>query len=599
MHASLFRVIRRTGRRIRLQRALEAASTAGLLAVLAVTVLIYLLKLRLIPVAALWLYLLPALALPLAAALWGSLRRVPMAHVAKRIDTSHALFDRLGSALEFLRARDRSPFMEAQIHDAVAHAAQVSPGRAAPLRWPRHARPLALLVLCLGLTTLVRFPLATTTPPPQRPIARLTVPALELDPYRAQVQELEKLAREETIPEGTELAEELNALFDKIQRKELTRKELLQKLAELEQKYFTGLDGDFDELNKRLKKMGQSLSKDRLTKDAGEALKRSRLRQAQKALQDLAAKVERLKKAQQQLLARTLDQAARQKLDASSLNKQQRQLERQLRRLRKRGSRSPKDQVARRRLQKKQRQLQRLNRRRDQHTARQRQLQRLNRQLSRAAASLRQRLSKEAAEALRKAAQQTGRFANQVNKLRMLSRAQGQMADLKEMLRRSKGGKGRQGKLRDFYVRAGGAKQGKQGKQGNKGNQGKGAALLSPTPGGQGVVMGEQQGAGEGQDNPTGQPADGVGQGSDPHLRGQATRLRSRRKQSLVSGKEGKGATRSEVILGASDQGFATHQYQKVFSDYSQVVEDVLKREDVPLGYKYFVKRYFQIIRPR
>jgi len=36
-----------------------------------------------------------------------------------------------------------------------------------------------------------------------------------------------------------------------------------------------------------------------------------------------------------------------------------------------------------------------------------------------------------------------------------------------------------------------------------------------------------------------------------------------------------------------------------VYRDYTQVIEEALKQEDVPLGYQYFVKRYFQLIKPR
>ena len=39
--------------------------------------------------------------------------------------------------------------------------------------------------------------------------------------------------------------------------------------------------------------------------------------------------------------------------------------------------------------------------------------------------------------------------------------------------------------------------------------------------------------------------------------------------------------------------------YQRVYKDYSAAVEEVMSQEGVPPGYRYFVKRYFKLIRPR
>jgi len=36
-----------------------------------------------------------------------------------------------------------------------------------------------------------------------------------------------------------------------------------------------------------------------------------------------------------------------------------------------------------------------------------------------------------------------------------------------------------------------------------------------------------------------------------------------------------------------------------VYSDYTSVVEEVMSKEKVPPGYRFYVKRYFQLIKPR
>ena len=66
-----------------------------------------------------------------------------------------------------------------------------------------------------------------------------------------------------------------------------------------------------------------------------------------------------------------------------------------------------------------------------------------------------------------------------------------------------------------------------------------------------------------------------------------------------LSGRDAKGASKSEIIKAASEEGFANTQYKDVFVDYESVVEEVMEKEKVPPGYRYYVKRYFQMIRPQ
>jgi hypothetical protein len=94
-------------------------------------------------------------------------------------------------------------------------------------------------------------------------------------------------------------------------------------------------------------------------------------------------------------------------------------------------------------------------------------------------------------------------------------------------------------------------------------------------------------------------PGDGIGDSHDPNMLGDKTRLRAKHKNVLVPGKEGAGPTRAETILSASDRGFSTKAYRKVYRDYTSVAEEALNREKVPLGFKSYVKRYFRLIMPR
>jgi hypothetical protein len=77
------------------------------------------------------------------------------------------------------------------------------------------------------------------------------------------------------------------------------------------------------------------------------------------------------------------------------------------------------------------------------------------------------------------------------------------------------------------------------------------------------------------------------------------TRLDGSRQSVRVEGDTSEGPTRSEVILSAADRGFASRSYRDVYTDYSDHAEEVLERDEVPPGYRFYVRRYFQLIRPR
>jgi hypothetical protein len=600
--------IGRTRFRLRLQRALEAWTTAGVVWALYATALVFLFKARILGLERFWLLQACGGALLLLAGLIALARRVPAARVAKRIDESHALHDRLTTALEFNAAAERTDFMRAHVEDAERHAGSVVPKRAAPYRWPRDLRALALLLACLGFTLVLRFPTRAPAAVPVKPLAKLVVDPDELEPHRALAKELQREAQEQNQPEIEKLANELNKLFDQIQKQELTRKELFAKLAELEKKYLEGMEGNFDELKKKLKKMGEEMSKEKLTEDLAKALKESDLQQAKKDMEKLAKELEKMKEKDKQALARSLKRSAKEKLDENALKKKIDENEKQIRRLKKELEKKKNDEQTKRRLQRKERQLQRLNQEQQKLAQQQRQLQRLNQEMQKAAQDLWNKLSPEAKKALQQAAQQMGKFANEQTKQSMLGKAQGQLVDLKELLRRLGQGKGQKGKLADFIMRAGGKKpgqgQGKDGKDGKDGKQGilldpngKDGSLVMPVPGqGQGQQPGQQ---GQGQDSPQGAPGNGIGTSTDPNLMGRASKLKAQHKSEMLRGKDGKGPSRSEVILGAADKGFSGQGYRKVYVDYTQIIEETLKQEDVPLGYKYFVKRYFQLIKPR
>lgn len=96
------------------------------------------------------------------------------------------------------------------------------------------------------------------------------------------------------------------------------------------------------------------------------------------------------------------------------------------------------------------------------------------------------------------------------------------------------------------------------------------------------------------------------GQGStdeDPGPTEQADALDNQESQTIrevvAADQSPEGRSRSEIIRSASEEGFATVDYEDVYADYEEVAEEVIEREEVPDGYRFYIKRYFQLIRPQ
>ena len=81
-------------------------------------------------------------------------------------------------------------------------------------------------------------------------------------------------------------------------------------------------------------------------------------------------------------------------------------------------------------------------------------------------------------------------------------------------------------------------------------------------------------------------------------MTGDETNLNRPTTDQKLDGQLGAGSSRRETILTSAKKGFASASYKRVYGDYKKVVEEVMTQEKVPQGYKYYVKRYFQRIKP-
>jgi hypothetical protein len=605
----------RTARRLSLGRAL-----AGVAAYLP------------LPLGYLALVLGAAKVLPLTAAqarpwLWGALvptllvlAMMVRAALARRspfegslaLDRHHGLDDRITNALAFAKLPDaeRTPLMNAAIADATEHSGKLEPARAARVRLPRElALSAALLAGLLGLASLEVRQLRVI-PPPAVHVQPMLLSLDDVELFREIARELAKTSDD---PEVSAAARRFNQLVEDIAAHRMDRREVFERLGTLERELSEASELDREALDEGLKGLARELEKSGLVKPAAQALSEKRLADAEQALRELA---QRLKQKQKPPSKAELDKlrSALQKAGAESsehlagIEQRRQELEEEQKSLLKKKKDGDTSAKTDQKLAENRRKLERLGRDKERAERGKQKLSELDKQLQEAARQLMQD-AQAAGQSLESAAEELNRTGKQQmtdeQKKEMLKRLQ----ELREVLRQQgKGGKEQMDRMQRFGERArGGGKQpGQQGKPGNGSQpgqlklsrgQGEGPGVDVPMPG---SSPGDSGSRGEGSEQQGTQTGKGYGTGHDANLTGDPTKLEGKTQDVTAAGVDsGQGSASAEVIYGAAERGFVGKGYQQVFTDYQTVAEQVMQQDEIPPGYRFYVRRYFQLIRPR
>ena len=592
-----------------------------LYAVIALTVI----KLgRLDPDAQAWLIwsgLVPVLALLIAVAqAW--LRRRPPWSGALALDRHHGLKDRITNALTFssLPAAEQSPMMRAAIAEALRSVGRVSPARAAPFRFPSEL-PVAVVLLG-GLIAIGLFEVRTqrTLPPPPA-VRPLVLSPDDIDLFKELADEL---ADKSEDPESQAAVRRFNQLLEDIADRRLDRREVFRRLEELERELVVGAESDKDSLDEGLKSLAEELEKSDLSRPIAKAFEEHKLDDAEQALKRLAERLENKadppSKAELERLRKALQKASEQSEQREQrLAEQRERVEKEHARLlnkkKQNGKLSKREQQQ---LEKNERELKRLDRTSKQARQTRQKMSKLDRELAEAARQLMKEMG-ESAESLESAAQDVNRMARQEMSRKEKEELLRRLREMRELLRQQgKGGQEQMQRLMKFSRKARGQQgEGQQPGQGTSGKlvlqRGNGSGQI-PQPGGgagrggdkgllnKGKGKGQGQGQGAQGDQPGGAERGGqeAGVGHDPNLAGDQSEAEGTVQDvTAVAVDTGEGDASSEVIMGAAERGFVGRGYQKVYVDYHQVAEDVINQDEIPPGYRFYVRRYFQLIRPR
>ena len=577
-----------------------------------------------------------------AAVAWA--RRLPEWSGAHALDRFHRLHDRFASALAFAEQTPerRTAFMRAAIDDAVTASPVARPRMAVPIEVPRHL--LASASLAAMLVGVALFPVHRPAPVAHlATIEPVEMASDDLDDVKDFIKQIDPRVSND---DAKATIEEFNRLIDDIANRRLDRTEAFRRMGALEEKLLTGSEADKRALEEQVDRIAAELKRADLTKPAGDALARHDLERARTAMRELAKKtrdgqVAPIDKSKLDEMRAALKKAAAGAEERKHLaDKRRQELADDILKLKQATADGGSDEE-RSLLDKKQRELERLDRDLDAHEDARRKLDRLDRELAQAAEDLMKDLGASAddldqgAEDIQRmqqqemTEQQKEQLRQKLQELRELVRQQGQggkgqIVRLKRFARMARGqgssqgqcggsqgpgseqGGGSKGGGGEQEPSAGGGSQETNG-QGGSGGPGQNGETWVLGPHGEKLLMlskgqgtsgqGELPGGGE---EPGGGSGKKWGDGHDPNVQGGGTNPKMGTEDTQVQGADtGQGPARSQVILGAAERGFASRNYKRVYTEYHEVAEQSLAKDEIPGGFRFYVKRYFQLIRPR
>ena len=93
-------------------------------------------------------------------------------------------------------------------------------------------------------------------------------------------------------------------------------------------------------------------------------------------------------------------------------------------------------------------------------------------------------------------------------------------------------------------------------------------------------------------------PSQGIGKGTSKGQIGQLTSLDATLNLEQITGVQGEGSSTVQTSKTSAEGQQSAVSYKDAYTKYQKLSEDALTEEQIPLGYKFYVKRYFESIKP-
>ncbi|HWB75472.1 MAG TPA: hypothetical protein VG755_10970 [Nannocystaceae bacterium] len=471
-------------------------------------------------------------------------------------------------------------------------------------------------------------------------------------------QSLRELSGKDDKPAAA--AEAILEILDALEKGDIDRALALEKLEQLDKELADAqaeqeaeLREDPATLAEALQELAGALEQEEVTADAGKALDKGEGEQAEAELAEAEAEAEASEQSEEQMKRALSDAEKRlgKQQDERESSERAKQLDEAERRLRKEEKKKPETpeekEEQERRLKKMKKDLEELRRKHERELAaqkkveelrrnadkaskskagsqeRKRELEKLGRGMKEASRSARgsQRMQgardalEEAKTFVRRAGQQgAGEDRRRQQSRRFEKAAKGQQG--KEGQGKGKDGKGKgqstllvegevgEGKSQQMVEMPGQQGEGQEGQ--GEGQQGEGQQGEGQDGQGEGDQGEGQDGEGEGQegdgqqgDGSQGMPgSDGIGTGSQDPM-GDPSKIPAHLRNVKVNAKRGKGVSKAEVLKDASQRGFASEPYRKMYKEYRDFAQSAIDSDAMNAAQRRLVKRYYQMIQGR
>lgn len=93
-------------------------------------------------------------------------------------------------------------------------------------------------------------------------------------------------------------------------------------------------------------------------------------------------------------------------------------------------------------------------------------------------------------------------------------------------------------------------------------------------------------------------PKNTFGMSTSGNIDGEQTELNAKRNEEKITGQQGDGESDIETTHEVEGQQQAARGYKDVYQKYRKISETVLDSEEIPLGHRQMIRKYFELIRP-
>ena len=94
-------------------------------------------------------------------------------------------------------------------------------------------------------------------------------------------------------------------------------------------------------------------------------------------------------------------------------------------------------------------------------------------------------------------------------------------------------------------------------------------------------------------------PKNTYGMSTSGNIDGDKTSLDAKRNEERITGQQGEGESEMETTHEVEGKQEATRAYREVYQKYRKLSESVLDSEEIPLGHRQMIRKYFELIRPQ